>query len=52
MVIWGERAFADGELYADLTLGTTGGAAEIERSDPGRVVRVVEVLKWEPEGAD
>ena len=37
MVIWRGRAFAEGEFDADLTVGATGGAEEVEGADSGRV---------------
>lgn len=53
MVIWRQGAFADGELYADLSLGTTRGTDEFERFDPVRIVGVVrEILERDTEGAD
>lgn len=52
MVIWWQRSFSNGELYADLTLWTARGADELEGADSGGVVRVGQVLEWDPEGAD
>ncbi|PON69064.1 hypothetical protein PanWU01x14_090890 [Parasponia andersonii] len=52
MVIRREGAFADGELYTDLPLGTARGAGEDEGADSGRVGRVGQVLERDAEGTD
>lgn len=42
-------AFTEGELEADLTLGTTRGTSEVESSQLGGIVRVDQVLELDPE---
>lgn len=42
-------AFPESKLEADLTLGTTRGASEVESSEFGGIVRVDQVLELEPE---
>jgi len=52
MVIRRQRAFTNGELYADLALGTTRGPGELKFSDPVLVVWAFQVLERDAEGAD
>lgn len=47
-----KRAFTNGELHPDLTLGTTGGTTELKGSDAVRIIRVGEVLEREPKGSN
>lgn len=51
MVIW-QGSLPDGEFETDLSLGTPGGAAELEGSEFRRIVRVNQVLEWESEDTD
>lgn len=52
MVIWRERSFTEGELYANLTLRTARRADELESADSGRVIRVGQVLERDPKGTN
>lgn len=52
MVIGRQGSLPDGELHTDLTLGTARRTGELVRSDSGQIVRVGQVLQWDPESAD